>query len=106
MLTRGEMAKRGGAGHLANCLGGYLSGERVTPAAPAVPFLILLLIRFIGKRPRALHQNFSPFLPLLTVVYSYPAFLSLQATCVSLGVIICFVSKLGHYAILYSSSYS
>lgn len=103
MLTCGEITKRGGAGNLANCLGGYLSGEWVMPAAPAVPFLILFLICFTGKKPRAPQQN-SVYFFLLTVVYFYVAFSSLllQATCVSLGVILCFVSKLGHYPILYS----
>lgn len=64
MLTCGEITKRGGAGHLANCLGGYLSGEWVTPAAPAVPFLILLLICFTGKRPRAHTKIQSIFFPI------------------------------------------
>lgn len=33
------------------------------PAAPAVPFLILVLISFTGKRPRAPQQNSSHPLP-------------------------------------------
>lgn len=53
------------------------------PAAPAVPFLILVLISFTGKRPRAPQQNPGHFPHLSAVAYFYVAFSSLQATCVS-----------------------
>lgn len=68
------------------------------PAAPAVPFLILVLIWFTGKRPRAPHQNLGRFFSPTYwqwCVYLYTAFpsLLLQATCISLGAVLCFVSK-------------
>lgn len=75
------------------------------PAAPAVPFLILLLIYFTGKRPRAPHQNpVHPLPPIDKGIFlcRFSSSLLLQVTCISLGVILCFVSKLGHYPILCS----
>lgn len=46
------------------------------PAAPAVPFLILVLICFTGKRPRAPHPNSGLSPPMASGIFLCCFFLS------------------------------
>jgi hypothetical protein len=106
-----EITEMGGAGQLANCLGGYLSGEWVIPAAPAVPPQILVLICSTGRMPEPLHQNSSLFFILWQSYISYiPFFLPARAWLshsmpvaahlhfpISLGRVRSFVLRLGSF---------